>query len=307
MKEKIKFVLLQGIQGSGKSTFAKQFVKDNQNFKCVNRDSFRHMLSSYTYTEENEKIVTEAVHSTIENLIKHNYNVVLDEMNINPKTLEKNINFIKSICNKHNKEADIEIKSFDITLKEAIERDARRDFSVGEAVIRKTWKNFVAPVKQKENIHHILKSFEYDSSLPLAILYDLDGTMALNDHRSYYDYSDKVKLDKVNIVLRTIVSVLRNLTPIKMIAVSGRSDCCKQWTEEWLIDKFIPHDELYMRKEGDNRSDVIVKKEIYDIYIKGKYSVAFVLDDRKSVLQMWKDEGLYVLDCSQDVYAENVF
>jgi len=62
-----------------------------------------------------------------------------------------------------------------------------------------------------------------------------------------------------------------------------------------------------MREAGDNRPDDIVKKDIYDKYIKDKYHVVCVFDDRKRVLQMWKNEGLYVFDCSQDPFAENVF
>jgi hypothetical protein len=50
-----------------------------------------------------------------------------------------------------------------------------------------------------------------------------------------------------------------------------------------------------MRKQGDFRRDSIVKKEIYDNDIKGKFDVEFVLDDRQQVVDMWREIGLKCL------------
>ena len=305
--EKVKVYILRGLMGSGKTTWCKKFLTENQDFKCVNRDSIRHCLSNYTFTDENEKLVTSVCQDMIRTIVKEDYNLILDETNLNDKTMNKNIDFIKLVCKENEKEADIEIRDFEISLQEAIRRDKERDFSVGEDVIRRAYKKYIQPKKQRENVQHILNSFKVKDELPLAIIFDLDGTMALNDHRSYYDYSEKVKKDKVNIVLKMLLSLVNNNTDIKLFAVSGREGVCKEWTEEWLTDCFISCDNLYMREEGDNRPDDIVKKEIYDKYIKGKYHVVCVFDDRKRILQMWKNEGLYVFDCSQDPFAENVF
>ena len=305
--EKVKVYVLRGLMGSGKTTWCKKFLTENQNFKCSNRDSIRHCISNYTFNDENEKLVTVICQDMIRTIIKEGYNLILDETNLNDKTMTKNIEFIKSVCKENEKEADIEIKDFEISLQEAIRRDKERDFSVGEDVIRRAYKKYIQPKKQRENVQHILNSFKVKDELPLAIIFDLDGTMALNDHRSYYDYSEKVKKDKVNIVLKMLLSLVNNNTDIKLFAVSGREGVCKEWTEEWLTDCLIPYDNLYMREAGDNRPDDIVKKEIYDKYIKDKYHVVCVFDDRKRVLRMWKNEGLYVCDCSQDPLAENVF
>ena len=54
-------------------------------------------------------------------------------------------------------------------------------------------------------------------------------------------------------------------------------------------------DELFMRPTGDTRKDSILKKEIYDNHIKGKYNVKYVLDDRDSVVEMWREQGLTCL------------
>lgn len=50
-----------------------------------------------------------------------------------------------------------------------------------------------------------------------------------------------------------------------------------------------------MRSDGDDRRDDIVKKELYDNHIKGKYNVKYVFDDRSRVIDMWRKEGLRCL------------
>lgn len=304
---KVKCIILKGLMGSGKSTWCKKFLTDNQTYKCSNRDSIRHCVSNYTFNDENEKLVTSICYNMIDEIIKSGYNLILDETNLNEKTMKKNMDYITSVCKKYNKEVEFEIKEFEVTLEEAIRRDANREFSVGEKVIRQAYKRYIQPEKQKANVTHILNTMKYDDNLQDAIIVDLDGSLALNNGtRSYYDYSDKVKLDEINMHLGVIIDSLFTRS-IKIILVSGRSDICKKYTEEWLSDNIVPYGFLFMRKEGDDRKDTIIKKEIFEEHIKGKYNVLFALDDRKSVCEMWKSEGIYVLDCSQDFYAKNVF
>ena len=56
------------------------------------------------------------------------------------------------------------------------------------------------------------------------------------------------------------------------------------WDTDWY--------ELYMRKQGDNREDSIVKEEMYLNEIKPKYNVDLVIDDRDQVVKMWRKIGL---------------
>ena len=50
-----------------------------------------------------------------------------------------------------------------------------------------------------------------------------------------------------------------------------------------------------MRKEKDYRQDAIIKQEIYENEIEGKYNIHFVLDDRDQVVAMWRKKGLTCL------------
>jgi predicted kinase len=52
-----------------------------------------------------------------------------------------------------------------------------------------------------------------------------------------------------------------------------------------------------MRKGGDHRSDVIVKSEILDEILARGHDIAFVVDDRPRVVEMWRQRGLTCLQC----------
>jgi len=134
--------------------------------------------------------------------------------------------------------------------------------------------------------------------LPTAVICDIDGTIALMGDRSPFDWK-RVGEDAVNNV---VVQVLKAATAgfkeagsHKTIMLSGRDSACRRETEEWLQHNNIEYDHLYMRKKDDYRKDTVIKKELYESFIQDKYSVAFVLDDRDCVVDMWRNElGLTV-------------
>lgn len=83
----IKVIFTKGMQASGKSTWAKQFVKENQDYKRICRDDLRHMISSYTFNGENEKLVTAAERDLMHLLITEDYSLIIDKMNLNDRDL----------------------------------------------------------------------------------------------------------------------------------------------------------------------------------------------------------------------------
>ena len=54
-----------------------------------------------------------------------------------------------------------------------------------------------------------------------------------------------------------------------------------------------PH--LYMRKEGDTRDDVEVKREMIHSLNITPDDVLCILDDRQGVVDMWREEGFRCL------------
>ena len=131
---------------------------------------------------------------------------------------------------------------------------------------------------------------EYDPTLTKAIICDLDGTLALFGDANPYD-RDFSK----DIVNEAVFNILYYIPANAIILVSGRTEKYREQTEEWLRANQVGYGVLYMRKEGDNRKDVIVKSEIYEEHIKGKYNIDYVLDDRNQVVDFWRSEGLTCL------------
>jgi hypothetical protein len=137
-------------------------------------------------------------------------------------------------------------------------------------------------------------------NLPKAIMCDIDGTLALLGDRNRYDPTTGE--DRVNDPVANILQVYAHQTlfPVELILLTGREDKYREFTISWLKKNGITHyKELYMRKTGDFRKDFVIKKELYEKYVKDKYEVLFVLDDRNQVVDMWRREGLACLQVAE--------
>ena len=128
-----------------------------------------------------------------------------------------------------------------------------------------------------------------------AIIVDIDGTLAdMRGVRGPFEW-DKVSQDKPHQDIIDLVRDLRSLKKYKIIITTGRDGVCKEATLEWLVNHRVPFDAFFIRKAGDFRKDNIIKSEIYMDYIRPKYDVKFVIDDRNQVVEMWRSLGLRVL------------
>lgn len=125
---------------------------------------------------------------------------------------------------------------------------------------------------------------------PLAIICDIDGTLAHRVDRGPFDWK-KVESDTQDFPVGYALEVF-NRDGLKVILVSGRDEVCRVETERWLNKYGIQYEELFMRPEGNNEDDRIIKQRIYESQIKEKYQVVFVLDDRNKVVKMWRELGL---------------
>jgi predicted kinase len=303
MNNKIHVIFTKGLIASGKSTWAKQFVKDNQSYKRVSRDDLRHMLSSYTFNDTNETIVSIMEKQIVLKLLAEGCNIIIDAQHLNEKYITDWKRFVKMA--EPNCTFEFEIKEFPITLGEAIERDKKRDFVIGEKVIKQTWRKYEIELKQM--IERAKPKYEIKEHLPYAIICDIDGTLSHSPNRKIFDFKEVIN-DKVIGPVAYLLSAINCFEwGEDIIIVSGREEICRKETEEWLKNNDIFYEHLYMRKEKDYRDDTIIKKEIYEEHIKDKYNINFVIDDRPSVVQMWIDLGLFVFNVNQDPYCRNDF
>jgi hypothetical protein len=57
--------------------------------------------------------------------------------------------------------------------------------------------------------------------------------------------------------------------------------------------------EKQYKKEKYTESEV-VKIDIYNRFVKDLYDVEAIFEDRQSVIEMWREQGLYVFNCRQN-------
>lgn len=135
------------------------------------------------------------------------------------------------------------------------------------------------------------------------VLFDLDGTLALVEHRFHFiegrkkdwrGYFAACVDDPPNAPLITIFHALRAFGRTIWI-VTGRSDEVRSETEAWLAAHDIVPDRLIMRRSGDFRPDNVLKRSWLTDGSIPKARVAMVFDDRDKVVAMWRKEGLVCL------------
>lgn len=268
----MKLLMLKGLPASGKSTYAKELAKDG--YVRINKDDLRAMLHAGKWSKNNEQQVLRLRDAVIEDSLSAGKSVVVDDTNLAPKHSER----LKGLAKKHG--ATFETKFFDVSVDECIKRDLKRTNSVGESVIKGMYEQFLKPP---------VKQFEVTEGTPLAILCDIDGTLAHMDGRSPYEWA-RVGEDKLDEKIAKLLTLLSY--KYKIILVSGRDSVCRIETEAWLRKYNVHYDELFMRPIDDSRKDTLIKQEILDNDIKGKFNVFAVLDDRNQVVEMWRDNGL---------------
>lgn len=148
--------------------------------------------------------------------------------------------------------------------------------------------------------------------MKILICFDLDGTLANIEHRVHWvrtaprnwaAFEAGIPYDTVNAPVAKIFEDLAKnpYSTAQVLIASGRSEASRAATEKWLKENFLTgYLKLYMRKDLDYRSDVVVKQEILEEIVRdyGR-KPDMVFDDRKSVVDMWRRNGIWVFDCNQ--------
>lgn len=278
-----KILVLFGPPAAGKSSWARTFVKDRTDWVIVNRDSLREGRGEY-WIPSQEDYISDLEEFSIKAAINRGLNVIIDATNLNPKTIDK--------WNKLaiDTKSEIEFKEFYVPFKEALERDKKRERSVGEKVLKRFYKQYYPDEYARECTDNRYMLGQ-DKSLPKCIICDLDGTLCLNQGRDAYDLT-KVSEDKPNDPLVDLLRVLSD--SVNIIFFSGREGTkqCREDTAKWINDNInIPY-QLYMRKEKDYRPDEVIKEELYNEIIKDNYYCVAIFDDRQKVVDKWRSLGL---------------
>tara|TARA_R100001129_G_scaffold178558_2_gene154480 strand:+ start:60 stop:518 length:459 start_codon:yes stop_codon:yes gene_type:complete len=132
------------------------------------------------------------------------------------------------------------------------------------------------------------------------IIADLDGTLSDYGHRIHlYKEKDYDAFNKAGIgdkPIENICNLVRELhsEETEIVIMTARDETCRKDTSKWLRLNDVPCDRLIMRPIGDNSSDPICKLKLFEKHFDYK-DVWLVLEDRKSVVDMWRGEGLTCL------------
>ena len=302
-----KMIVLQGPPACGKSTKAKELLEQYGVDKAVIvcRDSIREGCGEY-WVPERENYITKLENTAVDMALQSGLIPIIDATNLNEKTKNKWIR----IAEGHN--VEIEWIEVVVPYQEALKRDSNPDRKrpVGKKVLRSFYTRYYPDLIAPMTDERLMVEF---TAKPKAIIVDIDGTIALRDGRSPFDY-DKAYSDKADHRMAHLLKRLIGDCDYEVFFVTGREDIgdCRRITTSWLNDNIYPvqgHDgfvpisnwKLLMRKEGDHRSDDIVKKEIYEMCIAPWYDVVAVFDDRDKVVKMWRDLGLL---CCQVYYGD---
>lgn len=150
-----QIILCRGIQGSGKTTFAKQWVLEEPTKRVrYNNDDIRNMLGKY-WVPERENIVSNMKKEFIKQAMIGGYDIIIDNMNLN----QKEVGFYNDVVAAHNNHVeelrekeilnpqadfhyDLTFKDFFISVDECVERDSKRQNPIGEEVIRQTYERY---------------------------------------------------------------------------------------------------------------------------------------------------------------------
>lgn len=144
-----------------------------------------------------------------------------------------------------------------------------------------------------------------------VILVDVDGTLSDNEHRQHWLDKEKHSgltederwdvffascfLDKLKLSTAAVVNAMFK-EGFRPVIFTGRPERYKEMTREWLNYHQVPFVAIYTRKDDDRRPDHEVKEGMLtQLYLDlgvTKHDIALVLDDRDSVVAMWRRIGL---------------
>lgn len=313
-------LILSGLPGSGKTTEALAWVAESPDSRVrVNYDELRLELfgPAWKFNSTDESLMkSEAIYRARHALEEHR-DVVIDNTNFTPKARQPWISLAKAFG------VPYELADIDTPLDLCIARDKLRTGSkrVGRAVI------------ERMALFHGWLDMRSGYNPSKFVIVDVDGTLAYSAGRAAKflapickqcgrhghnglgdihccgksmskDWGGFFRTCDQDEPVAPIMELARNLAyHYSILIVSGRPiDQCGIATEDWL-DKHWPsgpehtYQHLFMRNGGDHRPDTVVKKEILDLLPKDR--VAFVLDDRSAVVNMWRSEGLTCLQVAK--------
>ena len=302
-KKKSIMIFLIGRSGSGKSTWTNRFMRDRKDCIRVNRDTIRisifgllderDIVNYYKSPElkQKEKMVTEMSNFIIKTGIRDGMTIIIDNTNLDYECIKEDLKLADETTL-------IQYKVFgeELTDEELFERTKERNqIIVSLNIIKKQtikFKALLPKLPELFNSKSVKTTITQNPELSRAVIFDIDGTLALNlGGRSPYDMS-RLMEDSPNQHIIDLAKLLKT-NGKTIILCSGREDNGREQTVEWMKLHGVEFDELHMRKKGDHRKDFIIKEELWrDIC--SRYYIENMFDDRNQVVEHARTLGFNV-------------
>ena len=139
-------------------------------------------------------------------------------------------------------------------------------------------------------------------------IFDIDGTLADIGHRLHHVAGGRedwpaffaaMERDAPNEPIARLARLLAR--EMAVVIVTGRPEEWRETTAAWLRRHCgMEPARLLMRRSGDFRADHVVKRAMLAEIRREGFEPALVVDDRASVVAMWRKEGLPCLQCAPD-------
>lgn len=308
MTDQPTLIVTRGLPASGKTTWARAWVADAPAQRArVNRDDLRAMLfAAPDYGHRQESIVTTVQRATVKNLLAAGWDVVADDTNLRVRYVREWARFARA------NRATLAVFDFPIDPDEAVRRDAARDRTVGESVIRGMAARYLrkgALPTLPTDLDGITDDdhgapYTPPAGAPRAVIVDLDGTTALNTSGRGYYGPDLLRVgeDTPN---RGIIEAVRAAHAYgeTVIYLTSRDDehdgQVRAATQAWIDQHIGVPGPLHMRPAGDKRKDAHVKRDLFDRHVRDVFDVTRVYDDRRQVVEAWRAMGLTVCQVAE--------
>jgi predicted kinase len=315
-----ELLVLSGLPASGKTTRALEWAgEDPEHRRIINWDQMR--LDFYgrdwKFNRAQEDVMQAHSRELCNQWLKQGMSVVIDNTNLTERARER----WHQIAMHIDTQATYSEEEIDTPVGVCVERDLKREKRVGRAVI-----------ERMALFHGFIDWADPVYTSTDFVICDIDGTLSDPSHRLHYVKNPnkcdcgaltkeqciqdgckaqafKPRWDRFHAEVNkdkpksTIIRLLQNLYyHYNVLIVSGRSPehGCGIATEQWLDQHEIPYHHLFMRAGGDYRPDYEHKQQILDLLPKER--IAFVLDDRQQVVDMWRKNGLICLQVAEGAF-----